>query len=111
MDRKKITRENIRLYQETKDKKYRNKVIEDNLGLVYRIVNKYYDGDEDLYQEGVFGLATAIEKFDLNKKIEFSTYANFWIFQKVSRAYGYNRSLLSIPFNKYTLYSSAKKVW
>ena len=109
MDRKKITRENIRLYQETKDKKYRNKVIEDNLGLVYRIVNKYYDGDEDLYQEGVFGLATAIEKFDLNKKIEFSTYANFWIFQKVSRAYGYNRSLLSIPFNKYTLYSSAKK--
>ena len=34
---------------------------------------------DDLTQEGIIGLLTALEKYDSSKKIKFSTYANYWI--------------------------------
>lgn len=60
------------------DKKAREVLIEENLGLVRHIVKRFtgrgYDA-EDLFQIGCIGLIKAIDKFDLNFGVRFSTYA------------------------------------
>lgn len=53
-------------------------VVNQNLGLVWSIVhrfkNNYYDKD-DLFQIGCIGLMKAINNFDTNYGVQFSTYA------------------------------------
>ena len=60
------------------DKEAREKLIEENLGLVRHIVKRFvgrgYDA-EDLFQIGCIGLMKAIDKFDLQFEVRFSTYA------------------------------------
>lgn len=60
------------------DKEARETLIEENLGLVRHIVKRFagrgYDM-EDLFQIGCIGLMKAIDKFDLNYAVRFSTYA------------------------------------
>ena len=60
------------------DKTNFNKLVEGNLKLVLSVVQKYNNRKEnldDLFQIGVLGLIKAIENFDLNKNVLFSTYA------------------------------------
>ncbi len=60
------------------DKEARERLIEENLGLVRHIVKRFvgrgYD-TEDLFQIGCIGLIKAIDKFDLQYDVRFSTYA------------------------------------
>lgn len=60
------------------DKAARDKLVEDNIGLVWSIVKRYtgrgYEVD-DLFQIGSIGLIKAIDKFDLSFNVKFSTYA------------------------------------
>ena len=60
------------------DKKAREILIEENLGLVRHIVKRYtirgYDA-EDLFQIGTIGLMKAVDKFDSSFGVQFSTYA------------------------------------
>lgn len=60
------------------DAKARDILIEKNLGLVHHIVKRFagrgYDL-EDLFQTGTIGLMKAIDHFDLNYDVKFSTYA------------------------------------
>lgn len=60
------------------DKEARERLIEENLGLVRHIVKRFLDRGydaEDLFQIGCIGLMKAIDKFDLNFEVKFSTYA------------------------------------
>ena len=56
----------------------KNTVVQENLGLVWSIVhrfkNNYYD-KEDLFQIGCIGLMKAINNFDSQYDVQFSTYA------------------------------------
>jgi RNA polymerase sporulation-specific sigma factor len=60
------------------DKEAREKLIEENLGLVRHIVKRFagrgYDM-EDLFQIGCIGLMKAIDNFNLGFQVRFSTYA------------------------------------
>lgn len=60
------------------DQGAREVLVENNLGLVHHIVKRFfgrgYDA-EDLFQIGSIGLIKAIDKFDLNYEVKFSTYA------------------------------------
>ena len=60
------------------EKKAREVLIEQNLGLVHHIVKRFlgrgYDA-EDLFQIGVIGLIKSIDKFDTSYEVKFSTYA------------------------------------
>lgn len=60
------------------DERAKELVVNQNLGLVWSIVhrfkNNYYD-KEDLFQIGCIGLMKAINNFDINYGVQFSTYA------------------------------------
>lgn len=51
----------------------------------------------DLVSEGNIGLLKAIDKYDLSKGIKFSTYAAWWIKQRIKRALSSNVSLIRVP--------------
>lgn len=60
------------------DKEAREVLIEKNLGLVHAIVRRFMGRgveQEDLFQIGTIGLIKAIDHFDLNYDVKFSTYA------------------------------------
>lgn len=56
----------------------RDRIVTENLGLVWSIVKKFLNRGheaEDLFQIGSIGLLKAIERFDTNYGVKFSTYA------------------------------------
>ena len=60
------------------DKKARDTLIEENIGLVWSIVKRFQNRGvemEDLFQIGSIGLIKAVDKFDLSYEVQFSTYA------------------------------------
>ena len=60
------------------DKAARDKLVEENLGLVWSIVRRFGNRGyemEDLFQIGSIGLMKAIDKFDIAFEVKFSTYA------------------------------------
>lgn len=81
----------IRLIQDG-DEQARQDLCVKNRGLVGKFAFKYWKqfSDklelEDLIQEGNIGLIVAAERFDFTKDTTFSTYATWWIIQKILRA-------------------------
>ena len=62
------------------DKRAREVLIKDHLGLVHLVAKKFWGMPyEDLVQEGCIGLLVAIERFDPERGYRFSTYALVWI--------------------------------
>ena len=60
------------------DKAARDKLVADNMGLIWSIVRRFAGRGhemEDLFQIGSIGLLKAIDKFDLSYDVKFSTYA------------------------------------
>ena len=60
------------------DRQAENRMVEENMGLVYsiarRFLNRGYDA-EDLMQIGAIGLIKAVKKFNPEFNVQFSTYA------------------------------------
>lgn len=60
------------------DKRAREQLVEENMGLVWSIVKRFAGRGtdmEDLFQIGAMGLIKAIDKFDTSFEVRFSTYA------------------------------------
>jgi len=61
------------------DKEAKEQLFKDNTGLVHHVVKRYKNRfgveTEDLFQIGAMGLVKAIEKFDIDYGVCFSTYA------------------------------------
>lgn len=71
------TLELIRLSQ-MGDTGARNRVITENVGLIWSIVRRFLGRGqeaEDLFQIGCIGLMKAVDKFELSYDVKFSTYA------------------------------------
>lgn len=70
------------------DKAARDKLVFENTGLIWSIVKRFvgrgYD-TEDLFQIGCIGILKAIDKFDLNYDVKFSTYAVPMIMGEIKR--------------------------
>lgn len=70
-------------------KRAKDKLITHNMRLSFSIAKKYSKNlpevsVNDLAQEGYFGLEKAILKYDPTLGVKFSTYATFWIRQKIT---------------------------
>lgn len=78
----------------------RERLIESNIRLVINIARTYQSRTvplEDLIQEGVIGLMTAIDRFDPEKGFRFSTYATHWIKQSIGRAIDCKAKAIRLP--------------
>lgn len=63
----------------------KNKLIEDNMKLVYYLVKKYYPtfiNNDDVIQEGMVGLCMAADSYDESKS-KFSTFASRCILNQI----------------------------
>lgn len=79
----------------------RNTIIERNIGLVLSCAGKMSwqspDGIEDVFQEGVLGLMRAIATYEPKRNLAFSTYAMWWIKQRIMRHWADTRNLIRVP--------------
>ena len=81
----------------------KNKLIEDNMSLVYFIINKYYPTyitDEDIVQAGMLGLCKAGDTWNEDKGA-FSTYAAICIRNNIRmefRGRGKHQGVLSLDY-------------
>lgn len=77
-----------------------NELITRNLKLVVAVARAYRDKGvdwEDLLQEGNLGLIHAIEKFEWERGNRFSTYATWWIRQRISHYLSTQRHSIRVP--------------
>ena len=88
----------------------RDKLCQENMGLVYNIVKRFGDAkaeSEDLMQTGTIGLLKAIDNFDPSFGVKFSTYAVPMIIGEIRRflrddgIIKVSRSLKSIAYAGY----------
>jgi len=70
------------------DKEAREKLVNGNLRLVLSVIQRFNNRGElvdDLFQVGCIGLIKAIDNFDLNQNVKFSTYAVPMIIGEIRR--------------------------
>lgn len=95
------------------DQKAVDTLVEHNLRLVVSIA-KHYTGCGlsllDLIQEGNVGLIEAAKKYDVNKGFRFSTYATWWVRQKIGRALSDQSRSIRVPAHIAELVSKIKKI-
>ena len=80
----------------------RTNMIEANLRLVISVAKQHMGRGlplVDLIQEGNIGLMKAVERFDHRLGNRFSTYATWWIRQKIFRAIGDQARLIRLPIH------------
>ena len=85
---------------EDNDQWARDQLVRSNLRLVVNIAKKYGDrgmGLGDLIEEGNLGLIRAVDYFDPNRGVRFSTYAAWWIKQSIKRSLLENVQPVHIP--------------
>jgi RNA polymerase primary sigma factor len=82
------------------DQRARNELVERNLRLVVSVAKRYRGmglSFEDLIQEGNLGLVRAVEKFDPDRGLRFSTYVTWWIRQAIGRAVADKGRAIRVP--------------
>ena len=78
------------------DEDARNEFINGNLRLVLSVIQRFYgrgESADDLFQVGCVGLIKAIDNFDLEQNVQFSTYAVPMIIGEVRRYLRDNNSI------------------
>ena len=82
------------------DNEAKELIIKHNIKLVLKVAFNYNNEHlsvEDFFQEGIIGLMRAIEDFDYTRGYKFSTYAYWWIDQKVGRLIQNNARTVRFP--------------
>jgi RNA polymerase sigma factor (sigma-70 family) len=90
----------------------RNEIMSVNMRLVAAMAKRYQAMPrEDVISEGVFGLAIAIERFDVTRNLRFSTFAKWWVFAKMQRAVAAQARVISLPVNMRATRAKEGREW
>lgn len=81
-----------------------DKLISENFNMVKSIAHRYkyyfkYLELDDLISEGIYGLYEAKKHFNINKKVKFSTYAQFWVKKYMQKYIMESFTMLKVPTN------------
>jgi RNA polymerase sigma factor (sigma-70 family) len=82
------------------DESAKARLIESNLRLVVQVARRYLNRGlplPDLIEEGNLGLLRAVDKFDPERGLRFSTYGVWWIRQAIVRALANQARTIRIP--------------
>lgn len=85
----------------TEKESYINMLIAKNYKLVLQVIRHYYSNinetdEDDLFQQGILGLVRAAETYSEDTESKFSTYAYFWIRERITR-YAMQNDLIRVP--------------
>jgi RNA polymerase primary sigma factor len=78
----------------------RDCMVRANVRLVAMLARRYRHPNLtflDLFQEGTLGLLRAVEKYEPERQVKFSTYASWWIWQQLGRAADTQGALIRTP--------------
>lgn len=78
----------------------RNYLVFANLKMIASLARRYRKRGlpmVDLVQEGVIGLLNAVNKFDLEKGIRFSTYSSWWVREAMTRSLSNKSRTVRLP--------------
>lgn len=91
----------------------RNLFLRFNMRLVVSIARRFSNSTSmslgELVAEGSTGLVRAVEKFELERKLKFSTYAYAWVQQAITRAIENQSRLIRIPAHTLRIVNSARR--
>ncbi|CAM4499108.1 RNA polymerase primary sigma factor [Paenibacillus endophyticus] len=103
-------------YTQGRNELLKQNIVVANMNLVYSEVKRYKNymnhnlSEEDLHHEGVIGLMDAIERFDPTMGGAFSTYAVYWIRQRVIRSIMNYGTTVRVPVHLIELIRKIKKI-
>ena len=106
------TRKLLLLYHRDGDQRARERVIQEQMPLVEFLARKFASRGEpldDLIQVGSIGLIKAVDRFDLERNIEFSTYATPNILGEIKRYFRDKGWSMRVPRGLQELRQSAKE--
>jgi RNA polymerase sigma-32 factor len=108
-------------YNENKSPKVLNEITESYLSFVRFITKQYYSYNlefEDLFQQGLIGLLKAIERFDIDKKIRFTSFAAIYVKSEIISFIHQNTGIVRIItkksyakiYNNYAKYAKSTRM-
>jgi len=74
--------QHIENWKKNRDEKSLSHLLENHIKMIYSIANNYYYlglNKDELFVEGAMGLISAVDKFDIEKGKNFSTFVYYWI--------------------------------
>lgn len=92
----------------------RKQIIEKNLRTALRIAMNYNDTTsipvDELFSVACEGLISAVDSFDPYSNSYFTSYASFWIMQKIDRYIMDNQYIVRIPVHSYEILNKVKEI-
>ncbi len=108
-----VAEELFRQYKKTGNSEYRERLVELHKNLVSYLAGKFANRGEpieDLIQVGMIGLINAIDRFDPDRGIKFSTYATPTIVGEIRRYFRDKAWSLKVPRRLQELNQAASKI-